>query len=82
MFGLEVAAVILAICAIAYISDRSKNKALRAAPHGALRVEALKAGHVNNTVQQYAAAGWQAVDQSTAKSLGSQARVTITFKKN
>lgn len=82
MFGLEVAATIIVVLGIAALSLRSKNNQLRAAPRGATRVEALKASHVNNTVSQYAAAGWSVVESSTAKSFGSQARVTILFRKN
>ena len=57
------------------------EKALRAAPSGAIRVEAVKAQSVNSTVKRYARAGRKVTDQTTAKSFGSQAQVTLTFKK-
>jgi hypothetical protein len=81
MFGIDVGIVILVIIMIAVLANRSKAKKLRAAPPGSVRVEAIKAAHVNNTVAEYQRAGWTVTDQSTAKSLGSQARVTITFRK-
>lgn len=62
-------------------SVRAKGKQLRLAPRGTTRVEAVKASAVNRTVAEYTRAGWKVVAQTTAKSFGSQARVTITFKK-
>lgn len=82
MFGIEVAAVILIIVAAAIAANRSKAKQLRAAPLGSVRVEALKAQHVNRTVAEYARAGWVVENQTMAKSFGSQARVTLTFRKS
>ena len=61
--------------------NRAKDRTLRTAGHGAVRVETVKQQWVNQTVQQYARAGWQLDGQSSAKSLGSQARVTLTFRK-
>lgn len=58
-----------------------KDKSLAAAKPGAVRVETVKQQWVNQTVQRYAAAGWTVEGQSTAKSFGSQARVTMTFRK-
>lgn len=78
---------LIAIAVVAFIIwlvarvNKAKDRTLRAAPPGSTRVEALKAAHVSNTVDQYARAGWAVVGQSTAKSLGSQARVTVTFRK-
>lgn len=61
--------------------NKSKSSSLVSAQSGATRVETVKQMWVNQTVAQYARAGWEVVNQSSAKSLGSQARVTITFKK-
>lgn len=61
--------------------NRRDERALRAAQPGAVRVETIKQAHVSNRVALYARAGWSVVGQSSAKSLGSQARVTITFRK-
>lgn len=74
-------ATIIAICVIVYLSERSKTRSLVAAPRGATRIEAIKAQAVPRTVSEYTRRGWSVVDQTTAKSFGSQARVTITFKK-
>ena len=73
--------VFVALVIIGVLVNRAKDKALRSAPHGAVRVESLKAREVNRTVAQYAKAGWTAGEQTSAKSFGSQARVTITFRK-
>lgn len=81
MSWLPALAVIVLIIWIVVRVNKAKELALRAAPVGSTRVEALKAAHVNSTVEQYVRAGWTVVEQSTAKSLGSQARVTITFRK-
>jgi uncharacterized protein (DUF58 family) len=62
-------------------SNRAKDRSLRAAPSGSTRIEATRAIYVNGKVEQYARAGWTVVDQSSAKSFGSEARVTITFRK-
>ena len=61
--------------------NRRDDRTLRTAGHGAVRVETVKQVWVNQKVQQYARAGWQLDSQSSAKSLGSQARVTLTFRK-
>lgn len=61
--------------------NRRDDRILRAARSGAVRVETIKQTYVNQKVQQYARAGWAVEGQSSAKSLGSQARVTITFRK-
>lgn len=60
---------------------RAKDKRLLSAPSGSTRVETVKAYQVKMTVNEYAQAGWEIVDQSSAKSFGSQARVTMTFRK-
>lgn len=72
--------ILLFLWAVALSSDRG-DRALRRAPHGSTRVQTVKQTWVNQTVQRYASAGWQVVGQSSAKSFGSQARVTITFRK-
>lgn len=61
--------------------NRRDERALKAARSGAVRVETIKQAHVSNRVALYARAGWTVVGQSSAKSMGSQARVTITFRK-
>lgn len=61
--------------------NRRDERTLKAASSGAVRVETIKQSHVGNRVALYARAGWTVVGQSSAKSLGSQARVTITFRK-
>jgi hypothetical protein len=77
-----IALLILAVLLfIGWYGVRSKEKALRAAPPGSTRIESVKASSLKSTVAQYARAGWAIVDQSSAKSFGSQARVTITFRK-
>ena len=81
MFIAVFIATIVVLLAIGFIANASKEKALKAAPHNSTRVEVLKANHVRNTVNQYAQAGWSIVQQSSAKSFGSKARVTITFRK-
>jgi hypothetical protein len=74
-------AVLAVIVFLAVQADRAKSRRLTASTPGSTRIESVKAAHVNNTVKQYNKAGWEIVDQSSAKSLGSQARVTITFRK-
>ena len=61
--------------------NRRDDRSLRAAGSGAVRVETVKQAYANRKVQQYVQAGWQLDGQSSAKSLGSQARVTLTFRK-
>lgn len=73
--------IVFAILAAIYMSARSKSKALRTAPQGSTRMETSKASQVGGVVRRYAACGWTVEGQSSAKSLGSQARVTITFRK-
>jgi hypothetical protein len=70
----------LIVCA-AIAANARKDRNLTAAPSGATRVQTVKQQWVNQTVQQYAQAGWQVIAQSSAKSFGSQARVTLTFRK-
>ena len=72
---------IAVLLGIGVIASNAETKALRSAKTGATRVAAIKAVHVNSTVAKYSREGWQVVDQTTAKSLGSQTRVTITFRK-
>ena len=82
MFWLYVGIVVVLLLGIGVRLNSAKKRELRAAPSGSTRVESIKASYVNNTVSMYTAAGWQVVDQTTAKSLGSSSRVTITFKKS
>jgi hypothetical protein len=81
MFLIGVVVVVVVIVLLAVRANRAKDRALQAAPTGSTRVEALKAVGVNGMVEKYARAGWTVVDQTTAKSVGSQAHVTITFRK-
>lgn len=81
MFGLEVLGVMIVLVGLGIILNGRKAKALRAAPRGALRIESVKAQHLNSTLAMYQRAGWVPVQQSSAKSLGSQARITVTFRK-
>lgn len=73
---------IAVLVTIAVLADRGKVKQLRAAPAGAVRVESVKGTSVDVTVKKYADAGWSVTDQTSAKSFGSQARVTLTFRKS
>lgn len=72
---------LLGIVGIAIAASNSETKALRAAPKGAQRIKVVKQAFVNSTIQKYAREGWTLADQSSAKSLGSQARITLTFRK-
>lgn len=81
MFWPVVIVTVLLLVVVATLANRSKEKALNGATAGAIRIESIKARHVKYTVEQYIRAGWTVVEQSSAKSLGTQARVTITFKK-
>jgi hypothetical protein len=74
--------IIVAVFYLVALSVRAKDKRLRAAPPGSSRIEVIKATSLKHTVAQYSRAGWIIVDQSSAKSFGSQARVTITFRKH
>lgn len=79
---MEVFAItILVAIAIGVLASSAKTKKLKAAPSGATRIETVRAQRVNGIMRQYAAAGWTTVNQSSAKSLGTQTRVTITFRK-
>ena len=82
MFWVITALVFIALISLAVRSNHRKDAVLRAAPGGSTRVETVKQVWVNQTVAKYAAAGWSVTNQSSAKSLGSQARVTMTFRKN
>ena len=74
-------AIIALILYLVYLAHKAKIKRLLAAPRGSIRVETIKANRVNNTVNEYARCGWKVTQQSSAKSLGSQAQVTLTFQK-
>lgn len=81
LWWIAVVGVMILLLTAGMAMNRAKDKTLRAAGHGSVRVETVKQQWVNQTVQQYARAGWQLDGQSSAKSLGSQARVTLTFRK-
>lgn len=59
----------------------AKQQALKDAPAGSVRVETVKANLVKSTVRQYTDTGWVLDAQSSAKSFGTQTRVTLTFRK-
>ena len=67
---------------LAMRSNKSDARKRRAAPPGTTHVKTVKSVWVNQTVNQYAQDGWSVVNQSSAKSFGSQAQITITFRKN
>jgi hypothetical protein len=48
---------------------------------GSTRIESVKSSEVEAARRLYQDHGWEVVQQSTAKSFGSKARVTITFRK-
>jgi hypothetical protein len=73
--------VFAVLIGIGFLANRAKTNKLRSLPSGATRLETVKSGRVNQTVKQYAATGWSLDTQTSAKSLGSQARVTMTFRK-
>lgn len=72
------------VAGFVYLCARSRSKddrRLRAAPSGSRRIESVKTTWLNQTVRRYAAAGWTVEQQSSAKSLGRTAQVTVTFVK-
>jgi hypothetical protein len=73
---------IVLICWLAMRSNKSDAGKRRSASTGTTHVKTVKAQWVNQTVSQYAQDGWSVVNQSSAKSFGSQAQITITFRKN
>jgi hypothetical protein len=76
--------VIITVVVIGYLAIRSNTKETRrliAAPSGSTKVKTVKDVWVNQEVRKFSEAGWEVVQQSTAKSFGSQAQVTITFRK-
>ena len=77
--------ILVALFAVVIQGEKRKQRrlqgVLRAAHDGSTRIEAVKAKDVGDIVAQYARAGWTVVGQSSAKSLATQARVTITFRK-
>ncbi len=77
MFGLDVAVVLIGIGLLAWIARKVKDRALRSAPAGSTRIESMKASHTETVLDQYRRAGWVPVQQTTAKSLGSQLRITV-----
>lgn len=77
-----IAGVILILFSIGASANRSESRALDSAKSGAVRVITIKQGWVNQKVNVYAQHGWTVVNQSSAKSFGSQARVTLTFRKD
>jgi len=81
MTAIIVVLIIAALFGVVRYSFQRKTLRLARTAAGATRVETVKASLVDLTVRQYARAGWTVVNQSSAKSFGSQARVTITFRK-
>ena len=78
---LDILIFIAVASVIAHWSRRRKTKALLAAPVGATRVECAKAHRIQNVINLYANCGWTVEHQTSAKSFGSQPRVTLTFRK-
>lgn len=83
MSGFEIGLIAGPVIAIVFIVLRTvgTNAELTQAPSGSTRVVTVKANQLGQVQRQYANAGWQIVQQSTAKSFGSKARVTLTFRK-
>lgn len=76
--------VILVVAVFLFIgfkANQIKQRQLKAAPKGSRRIETVKANGLNRIVKTYGACGWTVDQQSSSKSLGTKARVTITFIK-
>lgn len=58
-----------------------KTRELQDSVSGTTRIETVKSTEVEAVSRLYRDLGWEVIQQSTAKSLGSKARVTITFRK-
>jgi hypothetical protein len=58
-----------------------KANDLKDARSGSTRIETVRSSEVEAVGRLYRDQGWEVVQQSTAKSFGSKARVTITFRK-
>jgi hypothetical protein len=59
---------------------RSDTK--KSAPLGTTHLETVQANLANSTIKEWAKHGWTVAGQSSAKSFGKQAQVTITFQRN
>jgi len=79
MFWLWFVIALVGISYLAIRSNKSDDRKRHAAPTGTTHVKTVKSVWVNQTVRQYSEAGWDVVGQSSAKSFGSEAR--ITFRK-
>lgn len=73
--------IVVIIVGLMIAGRRYDNQRLCEAPRGSTRVQTVKETKVNGVVNRYTKYGWQVAQQSTAKSFGSKARVTITFQK-
>jgi hypothetical protein len=73
-----VIAVFVGLGGMAYNRD---TNAIRNSAPGSVRSVTTKASRVNNEIQRYQTAGWSLINQSSSKSFGSQAQVTLTFRK-
>ena len=73
--------IVAAFVGAAVAGSYFENKELREAPHGAIRVVTVKLSHAIGTAGKYRRAGWTMENQSTYKSLVTQARITFTFRK-
>jgi len=74
--------IVLMLIVAAFVAyGKIKGKLLQNEPSGATRLESVKARHANMTISDYAKAGWDLIGQSSAKSLGREAKVTLTFRK-
>jgi len=76
--GLGVVLVLIGLGGLAFNNDQ---RIIRTSPSGSVRIVTTKASRVNGEIGRYSAAGWSVEGQSTAKSLGSQPQVTLTFRK-
>jgi hypothetical protein len=68
-------------CGLAIVSGAVSGDEVRHAAPGTVRIETIKAHRVNATLREYTKCGWALENQSSAKSFGTQARVTVTFRK-
>jgi len=78
---LAIIGVIILLFAAAVASGQRRARQLRSAAAGETRVETVKAHQANSTISEYRDAGWEHVGSTAAKSFGSEARVTLTFRK-
>lgn len=83
MTGLEIGLIAGVVLGVLIIISKTAGVSaqLKQLPSGSTRVVTVKANQLGTVQRQYAKAGWQIVQQSTAKSFGTKARVTLTFRK-